>query len=694
MGNMTHRDFNQQGNRPAIWVGLLLCCILLPVMSLAQSTPAAAPDSAAIAAVDTTAAPRSALADLLKDPEALAALKAAQPEPSLITKWDISPQSKIRAEIRKILYQVDVSNELELRDKSTVTQNLSTSLDDYRQQDKTVEKRDGSLIYRSSKTRTTSGTINMMRNWNEDRVTNSSGAVNTNKRDFQSAVANVQKTGMNLKGIEFLATGAGSIADQKSEAQGQRNDFSEAALNGMLHSTYAFTEGVSLQAHYGRINKSGDKTLGERTDPSTATGDTVEVTALYEKGRLSGTFQVLRSAYTDEYLDWNRTSNGIVDTNDVEEKIVQEIETDDVLKLEWVNSFPLSIFNISTSLKREMSENDYNLSGVGKKDKLSDTGRLSIGFRPTVRDTIHVNYNYGWKWDDQTYQGATEARGRQESKSQDVKLDWQHQLFLNTLVNTTFKTGLSQSTAENAFNLNDRDRIETTFGTRMDTNWGRGRKVNLAFNYQSFEDIQLRKERSANNSIKETFEISPGYRMPLVSFLTIDQSLSVWIQYTDYVYSDLEAANKTDKYNKRANMNTKFTFKPNSRLTLVVRHDLNFKRTSNKSGTTAAGGDFYQRDSDQNISKINFMMTYNANQWLKLEATTYQQRDLKETFGGNARETERFSGDVAVGGSINRKFGQDGTLKVAVLKYYAHGDNVQPTAQEYWDADIQFSWRF
>lgn len=680
--------------RITIYIAILaLSWVRLPGSSTARAADAL-DDTMTVAASDSTAAARAVLAAMMTGSQSLDALQPSPPELPLILNWDVSPVARVRSEVRKVLYQMDLNNEIAMRDKSNISQSLSTSLDDYRQQDKTVEKRDGSLVYRSATGRNLGGTVNMSRNWSEDRVKNKSGTVNTNKLDYQRAIANLQSSGLRMAGVEWLVTGAGSISDQKSLSQGKPNDISEAALNGMLHGAVNPIDGVAVQAHYGRINSSGDKTLGDQSSPTVANGDTVEVNAQYERGRMRGSMKVLRSVASDEYLDWNRNANGIVDTIGVLDKIIREIKTDDVLRFELQNDFILGMFDVSTSLSREMSENDYMISGVGRTDKLSDVGNLNVGFRPTGRDTLHVNYSYSWRWDDQTYQGATDTRGRQVSKNQDVKIDWSHQLFVNTVVNTSFKNGLSQSTAEKSFNLNDRDRVETNFGTRMDTNWGSGRKVELAFNYQSSEDVSLRQERSSNNSIKETYEISPGYRIPLVTGLTLDQSLSVWIQYTDYVYSDLESVNKTDNYNKRANMNTKFTFRPNQRVSLTARHDLNFKRTSNKSGTTASGSDYYQRDTDQNISKINFSLAYSVNNWLDLEATTYQQRDLKETFSTTSRETERFSGDVAMGGSINRKLGQSGSLKINVLKYYAHGDNVQPAAQEYWDADIQISWRF
>ena len=676
---------------------LLLCPVLTLIFTAAPAFAADADaDTAAVAAEpDSAAVQPLSMADVI----ARAAAGEGRTEPEtpglpMVLSWKRTPKSTLKAEVRKILYSTSWSNEIALRDKSVISNNVSRSMDDYRQQEKTVEKRDGSLTYRTGADAPYQGNINMIWNWNEDRVTNRSGVVNLTKRDYKQATASLEKEGLTTGALEHSASVSGSINDQKGEMQGKRNDFSEGMLNGNVHSVFEPSDDLKLQTHAGAVTQTGDRALGEQTNPSSASGDTLQMSASYSRGRWTGSFLVSRSTFSKKYLDYNRNSNGIIDTNSVEEKIVQELETNNALSLDWNNDFWVGPLHLDTAVGRTLSENSYRASGVGVKENFQDNARVSAGYRFTDRDTLNLTYTYNRRWDDQTYKGATGTRGRQITKQRDLRADWQHQVFEHTSMRSTFKTGLSQSTAEKSFNQNDRDRVDVAVGSAINSNFSQGRSATLSFDYQRSEDISLLQARSGNNSIKETYEISPSYKIPLMPGFTLSQSFSVWIQFTDYVYSDLESINKTDNYNKRANMNTKITYSPNSRLTVSVRHDNNVKLNSSKSSTDVTGNAYYTKDTNQDISKINFSLNYDVNDWLKLEASTLKQRDMKETFGDRAKETERFSGDVAVGGTINRKLAGGGSLKLAVLKKYGHGPNVQPTAREYWDADIQVSWRF
>jgi hypothetical protein len=328
------------------------------------------------------------------------------------------------------------------------------------------------------------------------------------------------------------------------------------------------------------------------------------------------------------------------------------------------------------------------------RERHQDTVDLRMGFRPTRLDTVSVTFGYQYKWDDQTYKGATASRGRQVSKRNDFACDLIHALFANTDLRFNFRSGLSQEIAEGEFNANDRDRLETSLTMKMDTAWPSGVKVNLSFDVRRIEDISIRSERSSNNSVKDTYEISPSYLWPLADWLDLNQSFRVWIQYTDYVYSEFENVNKQDDYNKRGNLNTKVTLKPSPRLTLIIRHDLNIKTLANWVDTDASGNDFYTRQSDQTVSNIDLALSYRVNDWFSLEGTTFRKKDSKETFGATTNLTDRYSGEVAVGGEIDKNFGSGKTLKIGARRFFAHGPSVQEINRAYWDADIQVSWRF
>jgi len=362
--------------------------------------------------------------------------------------------------------------------------------------------------------------------------------------------------------------------------------------------------------------------------------------------------------------------------------------------LSWENRIRLGRLSLSGRLSRDMSENSYRASGVGMRERHQDTVDLKMGFRPSRLDTFNISYGYMYKWDDQTYKGATLSRGRQVSRKRNLAMTLTHALFAHTDLKFNFRTSLSQDIAEGEFNVNDRDRLETSLTMKLDTGWDNGMNVNMSFDARRTEDISIRSERSSNNSIKDTYEISPSYLWPVAPWLDLNQSFRVWIQYTDYVFSHLETVNKLDDYNKRGNLNTKVTIRPNTRLTLTIRHDLNIKNNAKKSRTDVVGSSYYSRESDQSVSNIDFALSYRVSTRLSLEGTTYRKRDYKETFGARAGETERYSGEVAVGGKYKKDFGSGKSLNVSARRFFAHGPNVREVNEKYWDADIELTWRF
>ncbi len=212
-----------------------------------------------------------------------------------------------------------------------------------------------------------------------------------------------------------------------------------------------------------------------------------------------------------------------------------------------------------------------------------------------------------------------------------------HDLFEHTDLRVNLTTALTQDIAEGRFNENDRDRLDSGANVKIGTQWPNGFDVGLVFDARRTEDVAIRSSRSANNSIKETYEINPSYGWNLSRWINLDQNFRVWIQYTDYVYSDLEEVNKQDDFNKRGNLETKLTLTPNRRLRVVLSHNYNIKLNGKKTNTNAAGYSYYFRESDQRINKLNVAINYKVYDWFRFEATTFKGRDLKESFGTTTR---------------------------------------------------------
>jgi len=612
-----------------------------------------------------------------------------------ITSWTRNPSAMMQSGIRSSRQGMGFDNNLSFRDGSSMNQSFDMSREQYRSQDKVVGKRDNSLSYRNSSKSSLQAGLSLMQNWSEDEMTTSSGLTTLNKRDFRKFNATVSRDSLHFGGATHTIAVAAGVENQQGEQQNQRNNFSESDLSGGLGSTWEPASWMKVGTRVFAMTESGERSLGKETNPSATSGDSLRFGVSYDRGKLGGGFSVRQSNFDKRYLDYRRNSNGIIDTIGVVQKIVEELERNDAMTIEWSNELRVGPAFFKTRIAQDVTENAFRESGIGTKERQQDSIDIDLGLRLSSRDSLAVGYGSMKKWDDQTYQNATQARGRQVNHRRDVALNWMHRLFENTDLRLLMSTSLTQDIAENEFNKNDRDRLDSSMNLSLGTNWGdSGVKVDLSFDAHRVEDVSIRKERSGNNSIKDSYELTPSYLWPVASWLDLAQSFRVWIQYTDYVFSDLDLVNKQDDYNQRGNLDSKLTIRPNARLSIILDHNYNIKLNGKKTVTDAAGNDYYFRESDQIINKINAAISWKVTGWLTLDGTTYKSKDLKETFGNTTRETETFGGELGLGGKVVKKFGPGRTVTAGISKFFAHGPNVQQAGKEYWDADISVNWGF
>jgi hypothetical protein len=611
-----------------------------------------------------------------------------------LLSWTKNPEAQMKAEVRKINVNAKFSNNFIFQNQNMLTVSAEYSQDDYRRQDKIVERRKGNLSYSNQDISGFKTTLNMSDNWSENTITNSGGVININKSDVKQTSVGISRDGYQTGDISHDIKLNGKASNQSAIMQNQLNDHSEAQINAGVASAYKPRDWLSLHTGVYAMAESGDRALGQETNPSSAGGDSLRVGAFYTKPKVSGGFTVKHSSFDNRYLDYRRNTNGIIDTIGATEKIVQELETKDAISLEWKNKLQFSHASLQTTLARDISENSFQASSAGKREKQQDKFNLTMGIRITKRDSIKVTYGWFWKWNDQTYQGAINSRGKQISRRRDFAVDWNRDLFKHTTLRSAYTTSLSQEIAEGDFNTNDRDRLDTSLNSKMETRFDNGISVSLVFDYKHVEDLSIKREKSSNNNIKDSYEISPGYHLPIASWLEVNQNYRVWIQYTDYIYSFLESVNRDDGYNKRGNLNTEVIIKPNERLKVILKHDYNIKINATGTSSDVSGTNYYNRDQEQKINKVDFSVSYKATDWLALDLTTYKTRDEKIRLGATSTPTDRLSGDIKFGCIAKHDFGTGKSINATVGKVYAHGPNVQEYNSEYWDADIKFSWRF
>jgi hypothetical protein len=540
--------------------------------------------------------------------------------------------------------------------------------------------------------------------WTEDITTNTAGSTNINQREFRRAGVTAAKPRLQTGPVRHNLNAGWFANEQQAINQQQRSDFSEGEFSGAARSGVTVTEGLTLATRLYGIKRDGESTLAGLLSPSSTTGDTLGVGAYYQRNLVQGRLTLTRSNFNRRYLDYRRNSNGLIDTVNIPEgadKIVRELEARDALNLLWDNTLKRGRYQLTARLEHSADRQDYAFSGVGERERSRDNMALRL-LAPVGRDSFVVAYRYEWSWDDQRFAGATSSRGRQYRKSREFSLDWFRKIFKRTTLSGRYRTELSQDIAQNMFNENDRDRLAEDARLRLEARWPQRFTATLLTEYQRVDDISIRASRSANNNARRTYEVAPSYRYFFGPRLEFAQIFRMYIQYQDHAFAHLPEVNKNDTFNKRGNVATSVNWKPNDRVGVVIKHDYNQRYNGTRTASDAAGNVLYRRDQQQTINRIELGLNWTAVEWtrsesLKFQTATYRTLDSVERFGTTSSVTDRYSGELWLGATLNRKWGPPSrplSLDARVRRYLAYGPNVTETSSDYWEADVKLRWTF
>jgi len=607
------------------------------------------------------------------------------------------PKAGIKTNVTSSMYYGEFSNTLGMAQNSKLTTRAGYSWMDFRTQIKTSEKRDAGTTYNSGLALPFMVTLQGNRNWSEDLTTNSGGHENISKRDFKTGSLTLAKPKLVLGGFNLALKLSSGVSDQKSVNQAQRNDFSEQYLDGGLKVGAEVIEGVSVAGRVFGRTTSGDRSLGEMTAPSAATADSMGVGVYYKRRFGTGEIKMTRGNFDREYLDYKKDDVGRVDTiaGAGMNNVVDEMEIKDALTMELINATRVMGINLETNLSHKMTESDFAVSRVGYKEKLEQKADFSVSFI-AGQDSFHVGYQYKWKWDDQLTKGSTISRGRQYRKERDLKLFWSRILFAGTKMTMRLGTGLDQDTAENGYVSTDKDNLRNDYSVRLERAWPEKFSATMIFAYKENHALALNSNQSANNNIKESYEIAPGYSWPLSPWLTFSQSYRIYIQYTDLLYSHFEDASRDDNYNKRGNLTTNVKIKASERLEINVKHDYNKRYNADKTNEGSTGSSEYFVNQKQNINKIDLAFKFKVATGVTLEGATYSTRDEKTTISIEDKVAERLEGKIWVGARVNKKWGKDNPIELSAMikKFNAYGPSISEASSDYWESDIWLKWEF
>ncbi len=674
---------------PGIILGLVVLCVT-PIAAVAQTTSA---DSTATSGADSTATvPLSGLAAV---GQAATSASDAASGPFLKSIGN-KPKAGVKANVRQYSYFGENVFSLGFREGS-FSNTSKWSWEDFRKQEKTVEKRSDNFSYNGGKLLPFVFNMTGSWDWTNDLTTNTAGFDNLFKRETKNGTLTASRQKFRTGALINSFHTDLRMDDQQGINQNQVNNFKETSLSGGYQGGIEIAEGISLAGRiYGKTT-SGDRSLGNSTSPSSASADSVGFGVYFDRKLSTGRFSVTRSNFDRQFLDFKKNSNGLIDTVGLAEqdKVVEELETKDAVSIEFENTLQLRRVKFKIKLGQDTDQQDYRVSGIGLKKREQDKMDLNWSFG-VGRDSLSLSYKYLWKWDDQRIKGATIFRGRQVNKRRDFDLTWLRPLIGSTRMTFKYHEGLSQDIAEHVYNQNDKDRLQTDVSMRLDREWPDIFKTTMILSYKQAQDISIRESRSSNNNIKDSYEISPGYVWFLSPWLTWAQNYQIFIQYTDYTFSELESVNRDDNYNKRGNLSTKVTIKPTPRLDIVVQHDFNKRFNATRVITDATGRSFYHKDQNQTISKVDLGITFRVTKGVTLEGATYQTEDTKNIFGTSKRTTITRSGEVWVGTKIKQKWGKTNPLELSAMvkKYNAFGPGINETSADYWEADMWLKWSF
>ncbi len=608
-----------------------------------------------------------------------------------------TPKAGIKTNVTSYMYYGDFTNIITMAQGATMTNKVSYSWSEFRQQIKTNEKRSANSSYNTGRTLPFMATLKGSWDWNEDNTINAGGFENVSKRDYKSAGLLFSKPQLRIGGMRLTLKSSAGMNDQKSINQNRRNDVAESYLDGGMQVGTDVFEGVTVAGRlFGRAT-GGDRSLGEDTAPSSSTTDTLGIGVYYDRNFSSGRVSLTRGNYDRKYLDYKRDTNGLIDTVGLAEddKVVDEMEIKDALTLSLVNETRFLGLTMATTLSQTSDESDFSISRVGFKERLQQEAEFALSFM-VGRDSLSFEYSYLWKWDDQLTKGSDVFRGKQYKKDRTLKILWERILFADTQMRVNWVTGLTQDTAENSYVNTDKDRLRYDFSARLERNWVERFRTTMVFFYRQNNDIALHSTRSSNNNVKDSFEISPSYSWPISSWLTFSQNYRVYIQYTDYTFSHLEGSSRVDNYNKRGNLSTVVKLKPTKRLNITVKYDFNKRFSAEKTNEGSSGSNEYFTNQRQTIGKIDLSFKFDVANGVILEGATYNTKDEKITISTTDRVTGRLEGKIWIGTRVSRKWGSKNPLELSAMikKYNAFGPSISEASSDYWESDLWLKWEF
>lgn len=638
----------------------------------------------------TSSAPGDSIPALATEPAAPAAAASGL--------FGLSSESKagVKADVTQFTYYADWKTKATLGRGAIATNTLNWIWNDYRKQDKTIEGRKGGLNYNFGKQLPVTSTISGTWNWSEDRTTNSAGNANLYKVD--NKLLSFSASSHKFRGLGLLNSAklGANYTNQASLNQKKQNDFREGTASANVQSGWTPVSGVVVVGRLGGTTTGGTRVLAGRSSPSSAMGDSIGIGVYIDRGVGTGFFQMTRSNFERKYLEFRRNVYGLVDTVGAkEETVVNEIETKDALTLDFEHRFKLGRFTGITNASHTTDDVAYAVGVAGLRQRAADTANLTLCYG-VGRDSVAVVYKYGLSWDDQRILDAHLNTGRQYVQERDFQANWYRTLFKDTRLTVQYHEGLTQDIAERRFNENDKDRRQLDYSGRVERLWAGRFRSTMGFSYLQSQDVSIRGTSSSNNNRKDSYELTPGYSWNLAPWFTLDQSYRVYIQYTDYLFSYLPTVSRRDDYNKRGDLATKIVIVPNQRLTITLRHDFNRRFNAAKTFEDAAGSSFYDRNLEQDISRIDLDLVYLAAPGVTLEVGTYRTRDNKTSIGRTTSTTSTDSGDLVVGSRIDRSWGARQQFQVSAMikKINAYGPSITASSADYWEADVWLKWMF
>ena len=228
-------------------------------------------------------------------------------------------------------------------------------------------------------------------------------------------------------------------------------------------------------------------------------------------------------------------------------------------------------------------------------------------------------------------------------------------------------------------NPRDRDQVDNLVNVLISSAPFTQVTANVTLAYSSTQFINIDKSQSRNNRTRDQYELRPGFSFRLNDRITISQTYSVLIEFTDYDYQ------ANDNFLDR---NLLFTntvvYRPSTDIGFRFEYGLYLHDKGSYLPTGANGEDLLNVDREDRRNRLLLRLDYDVNQRVAVFAENRYSQFVDRTVStGEERVTT--DSQIQVGTTGNYDWGNNRKLKFMLTRVKRYGQTGSSREKDYWD---------